>query len=38
MFISSFSRHQHDMSVWRDGLWHKMRQYGVEDKFVRVCK
>ena len=28
---------RHD-SVWRDGLWHRMRQYGVEEKFVRVCK
>ena len=25
-------------SVWRDGLWHKMRQYGVEEKFVKVCE
>ena len=25
-------------SVWREGLWHKMRQYGIEEKFVRVCK
>ena len=25
-------------SVWREGQWHKMRQYGVEEKFVRVCK
>ena len=24
-------------SMWREGLWHKMRQYGVEEKFVRVC-
>ena len=23
--------------MWRVGLWHKMRQYGVEEKFVRVC-
>ena len=22
--------------VRKDGLWHKMRQYGVEEKFVRV--
>lgn len=21
-------------SVWREGLWHKMRQYSVEVKFV----
>ena len=25
-------------SVWREGLWHKMRQYGVEEKFVKVCE
>ena len=25
-------------SVWREGLWHKMRQYGVEEKLVRVCE
>ena len=25
-------------SVWREGLWHKMRQYGVEEKFVCVCE
>ena len=24
--------------VWREGLWHKMRQYGVTEKFVRVCE
>ena len=24
--------------MWREGLWHKMRQYGVEEKFARVCK
>ena len=24
--------------MWREGLWHRIRQYGVEDKFVRVCK
>ena len=23
--------------VWWEGLWHKMRQYGVEEKFLRVC-
>ena len=22
----------------REGLWHKMRQYEVEKKFVRVCE
>ena len=26
------------ISVWRDGLRHEMKQYGVEDKFVRVCE
>ena len=26
------------MTVCREPLWHKMRQYGVEEKFVRVCK
>ena len=25
-------------SVWREDLWHKIRQYGVEEKFVRVCE
>ena len=25
-------------NVWREGLWHKMRQCGVEEKLVRVCK
>ena len=25
-------------SVWREELWHKMRQYGVEELFVRVCE
>ena len=25
-------------SVWREGLGHKMRQYGVEEKFVKVCE
>ena len=25
-------------SVWREELWHKMRQYGVEEKLVRVCE
>ena len=24
--------------MWRVRLWHKMRQYGVEEKFVRVCE
>ena len=25
-------------SVWREGPWYMMRQYGVEEKFVRVCE
>ena len=25
-------------TVWREGLWRKMQQYGVEEKFVRICK
>ena len=25
-------------SVWREGLWQTMRQYGVEEKVVRVCE
>ena len=25
-------------TVWREGLWRKMQQYGVEEKFVHVCK
>ena len=25
-------------TVWREGLWEKMRQYGVTQKFVRVCQ
>ena len=24
-------------SLWREELWHKMRQYGIEEKFVSVC-
>ena len=24
--------------VWREGLWCKMRHYGVEEKFVAVCE
>ena len=24
------------VNVWRDRLWHKMRKYGVEEKFVGV--
>ena len=23
-------------SVWREGMWHKMKQYGVEEKFSIV--
>ena len=26
------------MIVWREGLWEKMQKYGVEDKFIQVCK
>ena len=26
------------LSVWREGLWCKMRHYGVEEKFVKMCK
>ena len=25
-------------SEWREGLWHKMKQYEVEEKFVRHVK
>ena len=25
-------------TVWREGLWRKMQQYGVEEKFVRICR
>ena len=25
-------------TVWREGLWEKMRRYGVTQKFVRVCQ
>ena len=25
-------------TVWREGLWKKMRMYGVEEKFIRVCR
>ena len=25
-------------SVWRERLWHMIRQYGVDEKFVRVCE
>ena len=25
-------------TVWHEGLWRKMQQYGVEEKFVRICK
>ena len=25
-------------TVWREGLWRKMQQNGVEEKFVRICK
>ena len=25
-------------SVWREGLWGKMRGYGIEGKFLRLCE
>ena len=25
-------------TVWCEGLWRKMQQYGVEEKFVCICK
>ena len=25
-------------TVWREGLWEKMRSYGVAEKFIRVCQ
>ena len=25
-------------TVWREGLWEKMRMYAVEEKFIRVCQ
>lgn len=25
-------------SVWREGLWEKLKAYGVGDKFLRVCR
>ena len=25
-------------TVWREGLWKKMEQYGIEEKFVQVCR
>ena len=25
-------------SVWVEGLWCKMRHYGVEEKFVKLCE
>ena len=25
-------------SVWREGLWHRMEQYGTGNKFLRVCQ
>ena len=24
--------------VWREGLWMKIREYGVVEEFVNVCK
>ena len=25
-------------SVWREGLWRKMKRYGIDGKFLRVCE
>ena len=25
-------------SVWREGLWGKMKCYGIEGKFLRLCE
>ena len=25
-------------TVWREGLWRKMREYGVEESFVSLCE
>ena len=25
-------------TVWREGLWKKMEQYGIEEKFVQICR
>ena len=25
-------------TVWREGLWRKMQQYRVEEKFVHICR
>ena len=25
-------------SAWREGLWYKMRRYGIVEKFVKVCE
>ena len=25
-------------SVWREGLWEKMKEYGIDGKFLRVCQ
>ena len=25
-------------SVWREGVWCKIRHYGVEEKFIKVCE
>ena len=25
-------------SVWREGLWHRMEQCGIGNKFLRVCQ
>ena len=25
-------------TVWGEGLWRKVQQYGIEEKFVHICK
>ena len=25
-------------SVWREGLWEKMKYYGIDGKFLRLCQ
>ena len=27
-----------DDTVWREGLWMKMREYRVQEEFVNICK
>ena len=48
MCVSGRARRHHTLAflddskaydgVWREGLWSKMRYYGVEEKFVKVCE